>query len=325
MSEVQEPFFKSPKNLIIGIIFAFAIPVIVIALLINYVNTTSRTGAGTDSMTTAAISARLAPVATVEVRDANAPRVYQTGEQLFKSVCAACHATGTAGAPKFGNAADWAPRIAQGYDTLVKTALSGLNAMPARGGTSPDDVSDYEIARAVVYMANAGGAHFADPPVPAPTAASGAAAATTAAATPTSPASAAPAPAPATTAMTASTPAAPSPAPSSSAPAVAAAPATAPTTGMSAVQVANADANADTVGKALFTQTCSVCHATGVAGAPKFGSKDDWGPRLTDSIDTIYNYALHGKGAMPPKGGAVNASDADVKAAVNYMIKAVGK
>ncbi|ERI26538.1 cytochrome C, partial [Burkholderia cenocepacia BC7] len=80
-------------------------------------------------------------------------------------------------------------------------------------------------------------------------------------------------------------------------------------------------ADAATAGKALYASTCQACHAAGVLGAPKFGSKEDWAPRLKDSMDTVYNYALHGKGAMPPKGGS-NASDADVKAAVDYMVNA---
>ncbi|HIA2362232.1 TPA: c-type cytochrome, partial [Burkholderia contaminans] len=83
---------------------------------------------------------------------------------------------------------------------------------------------------------------------------------------------------------------------------------------------AAAPAGAD-AGKALYTSTCQACHAAGVLGAPKFGSKEDWAPRLKDSMDTVYNYALHGKGAMPAKGGS-NASDADVKAAVDYMVNA---
>ncbi|WP_156349318.1 cytochrome c5 family protein, partial [Burkholderia sp. E168m22] len=82
---------------------------------------------------------------------------------------------------------------------------------------------------------------------------------------------------------------------------------------------APAGADAATAGKALYASTCQACHAAGVLGAPKFGSKEDWAPRLKDSMDTVYNYALHGKGAMPPKGGS-NASDADVKAAVDYMV-----
>ncbi|MGA7779768.1 MAG: c-type cytochrome, partial [Paraburkholderia sp.] len=80
-------------------------------------------------------------------------------------------------------------------------------------------------------------------------------------------------------------------------------------------------ADASQAGKVLYQQVCQACHAAGVLGAPKFGNKDDWAPRLKDPMDVVYNYALHGKGAMPPKGGS-NASDADVKAAVDYMVTA---
>ena len=67
-------------------------------------------------------------------------------------------------------------------------------------------------------------------------------------------------------------------------------------------------------------QRRQACHAAGVLGAPKFGSKEDWAPRLKDSMDTVYNTRCTA-GAMPPKGGS-NASDADVKAAVDYMVNA---
>src|ERR1700753_3129068 len=153
---------KTPGQLIAAVIAGFAIPIIIIILLAVYVNNGTRTGAGTDSLAEAEVNARIAPLAHVDIRDANAPRVYKTGEEVFKAVCTTCHTAGVAGAPKFGNAADWAPRIAEGYDTLLHNALNGKGAMPARGGTSPDDYSDFEIARAVVYMANNGGAKFAD-------------------------------------------------------------------------------------------------------------------------------------------------------------------
>jgi cytochrome c5 len=81
-------------------------------------------------------------------------------------------------------------------------------------------------------------------------------------------------------------------------------------------------ADASQAGKALYQQVCQACHAAGVLNAPKFGDKEAWAPRLKDPMDTIYNYALHGKGAMPAKGGST-ASDADVKAAVDYMVSAV--
>ncbi|PXW29744.1 c-type cytochrome [Paraburkholderia caballeronis] len=288
---------KTPGQLIAAIIAGFAVPIAIIVLLAYYVDNTTRTGAGTDELSSAAVSARIAPIAQVTIRDANAPRAYKTGEQVFQAVCSACHASGAAGAPKFGNAADWAPRISQGFDTLWHTALTGKGAMPARGGTSPDDYSDYEIGLAVAYMANHGGAQFQDPPQPA--------------ANP--PAGAAPASGADTSAQAAATQAAAAIAAIASAPQQAAAPA--------AGGGAQPSADASQAGKALYQQVCQACHAAGVLGAPKFGNKDDWAPRLKDPIDTVYNYALHGKGAMPPKGGS-NASDADVKAAVDYMVGA---
>ncbi|CAM2146944.1 c-type cytochrome [Paraburkholderia tropica] len=291
---------KTPGQLIAAVIAGFAVPIVIIVLLAYYVDNTTRTGAGTDELSAQQVASRIAPIAQVSIRDANAPRVYKTGEQVYQAVCSACHASGAAGAPKFGNAGDWAPRIAQGYDTLWHTALSGKGAMPPRGGTSPDDYSDYEIGLAVAYMANHGGANFQDPPKPAPgaaNAASGAAAA-----------------APAASGADANAAQA-----SAAAAAIAAIPQAA--SGNPAAGGATQSADASQAGKALYTQVCQACHAAGVLGAPKFGNKDDWAPRLKDPMDTVYNYALHGKGAMPPKGGS-NASDADVKAAVDYMVSA---
>jgi cytochrome c5 len=294
---------KTPGQLIAAVIAGFAVPIAIIVLLATYVDNTTRTGAGTDELSSTEVARRIAPIAQVTVRDANAPRVYKTGEQVFQAVCSACHATGAAGAPKFGNASDWAPRIAQGFDTLWHTALTGKGAMPARGGTSPDDYSDYEIGLAVAYMANHGGAHFEDPPKPAAnTPQAGATATTATAASGAEAASQATAQAAAAIAAIASGPQASAPAP--------------------AAGGAQQSADASQAGKALFQQVCQACHVAGVMGAPKFGNKADWAPRLKDPMDTIYNYALHGKGQMPPKGGS-NASDADVKAAVDYMVNAV--
>lgn len=286
---------KTPGQLIAAVVAAFAIPIIVIWLLAYYVNESARSGAGTDGLADATVAARIAPIAQVDVRNPNAPHVFKSGEEVFKAVCTTCHTPGAAGAPKFANNADWAPRISQGYETLVQTALHGKGAMPARGGTSPDDYSDYEIARAVVYMADHSGANFPEPAAPAP----GTAATQNAAATPASEAQSA-------SASTGSVN-------DQAAAAIAALP-SAP--GPAAPSADNAQA-----GKALYTQVCQACHAAGVLGAPKFGNKADWAPRLKEPNDVIYNYALHGKGNMPPKGGS-QASDDDVKAAVDYMINA---
>jgi cytochrome c oxidase subunit 2 len=75
-------------------------------------------------------------------------------------------------------------------------------------------------------------------------------------------------------------------------------------------------------GKSTFDSVCTVCHTAGVAGAPKFGNKADWAPRIAQGKAALYNSALHGKGAMPPKGGNAALSDETVKAAVDYMAAA---
>ena len=107
------------------------------------------------------MATRIQKVGYVEIRDANRP--LKAGEDVFKAQCSACHATGAAGAPKFQDAAAWAPRIATGYEALLNSALKGKNAMGPQGG---GDFSDLEIGRAVVYLANAGGAKFAEPKAP---------------------------------------------------------------------------------------------------------------------------------------------------------------
>ena len=73
-------------------------------------------------------------------------------------------------------------------------------------------------------------------------------------------------------------------------------------------------------GKAVYDKACTVCHAAGVAGAPKLGDKAAWGPRLQQGMDTLVQSAVKGKGAMPPKGGNMTLSDAEVRAAVEFMV-----
>ena len=74
---------------------------------------------------------------------------------------------------------------------------------------------------------------------------------------------------------------------------------------------------------ALYGQICGACHAAGVAGAPKYGDKAAWAPRLAAGVDGLTASAIKGKGAMPAKGGAAAASDAEIKAVVAYMVAAV--
>jgi cytochrome c5 len=80
----------------------------------------------------------------------------------------------------------------------------------------------------------------------------------------------------------------------------------------------------NTAGKSVYNKTCAMCHAAGVAGAPKPGDKADWDPRIAQGNDLLYKHALEGftgsKGQMPPKGGAPALPDDEVKAAVDYMV-----
>lgn len=288
--EAHEGPIKTPKQLVVAVLLSFIVPIVVIILLVNYVTSSDRTGAGSESQSAEAIGERIRPVAGIKVSDPTDFKSAKSGEDVFKAQCASCHGTGMLGAPKFGDTAAWGPRLGQGLDALLHSALKGKGAMTAQGG---GDFSDFEIKRAVVYMANAGGGKFAEPAAPA--AAASAAPATTAAAE-----------APAASAAPAAAEPAPAPAP---APAAEAKP--------------EATAAAAGAEPALYKQMCFTCHAAGVAGAPKLGDKAAWGPRLAQGVDGLTASAIKGKGAMPPKGGAMSASDADIKAVVAYMVNSV--
>ncbi|MEO6118072.1 MAG: c-type cytochrome [Methylotenera sp.] len=109
-----------------------------------------------------AVEENIKPVAAVEVAAADAgPIADKSGEEVYKSVCMMCHDTGLMAAPKFGDKAQWAPRIAQGYETLVSHAINGIRTMPAKGGNAV--LTDGEIYNAVAHMANAAGADFKAP------------------------------------------------------------------------------------------------------------------------------------------------------------------
>jgi cytochrome c5 len=77
-------------------------------------------------------------------------------------------------------------------------------------------------------------------------------------------------------------------------------------------------------GPQVFNQACNACHGAGIGGAPKFGDKAAWAPRIAQGVDTLHKHALEGfqgkSGVMPQKGGWVNLSDAEITAAVDYMV-----
>ena len=152
---------KTPKQLLITVFFSFVAPVIIIIGLVYFVVSENKPAAGAVNLERA-VEQRIQKVGAVEIRDAN--RELKSGQDVFKVQCTACHTTGAAGAPKIGDAGAWGPRIATGLDALVNSALKGKNAMAAQGG---GDFEDLEITRAVVYLANAGGAKFEAPKAPA--------------------------------------------------------------------------------------------------------------------------------------------------------------
>lgn len=283
---------KTPKQLLLAVFFSFVVPVFIIIALVAYVVADDKPagsaqvekyvlGGLSPQDLERGVAERLRKVGTVEIRDANRPLA--SGETVYKAQCAACHATGAANAPKFGDAGAWANRVRLGFDALVAAALKGKGAMPAQAG---GDFQDLEIARAVAYMANASGGTFAEPKQPA-----GAAAA--------------------------------APAADASAPAAAAAPAAVPVAAAPAAAAPTATMSASAgAGEALYKQACAVCHVAGVANAPKLGDKAAWAPRLQQGLPALVSSAIKGKGAMPPKGGTT-ASDADIKAAVEYMVGTV--
>ncbi|NHZ42139.1 c-type cytochrome [Massilia aquatica] len=287
----HESAIRTPKQLAAAVAGFFLVTVIGIILLVTFVTTTKTTGAGTESQKAEAVAARLRPLADegFTLKDANAPKVFLAGDAVYTANCAACHATGAAGAPKMGDAGAWGTRIAQGYDTLVKHAIEGIRAMPARGGNP--DLDDVEVARAVVHMANQSGAKFKEPATPAP-------------------ATAKPADAPADAAAPA--------------PAEAAAPA--PVAAPAAAAPAEAPKLAADAGKTVYNAACIACHGAGIAGAPKFGDKAAWSARIAQGASVLHEHAIKGyigkAGAMPAKGGS-SASDEEVKAAVDFMVAAV--
>jgi cytochrome c5 len=164
---------KNPKQLLQAVFLSFVLPIFIIIGLVYFVvsgfkpagtnDTASMTLSGvSDQAREKAMAERLQKVGAVEVRDAN--REMKTGEQVYKAQCTACHTSGAAGAPKFGDSGAWAARVKTGYEALLTSALKGKGAMAAQSG---GDFEDFEIARAVVYMANAAGGKFEEPAKPA--------------------------------------------------------------------------------------------------------------------------------------------------------------
>jgi cytochrome c5 len=248
-------FIKTPQQLIVVVLLSFAIPIIGIVLLVQLV--LSAPGADPNAMTPEAVLARIQPVGRVEFGAGGGGGAAggRSGEEVVKAVCAACHQAGVANAPKIGDKAAWAPHIKEGLQDMVATALKGKGAMPPKGGNP--SLTDDEVTRAVVFMANQAGAGFKEP-----AAKPGAAAA-----------------------------------------------------------AQSKPGAAD--GKKVYDTTCTACHTAGVANAPKPGDKAAWAPRLKQGTDALVQSVLKGKGAMPPKAGNPALSDAEIRAAIEFMVSQV--
>ncbi len=160
-TEEHESPIKTPKQLIIVVVLAFVVPIGLIVLLSQLFTTGLKTGDKNAASNEAAVAARLKPVGQVEVTDPNAPKVEKSGKEIVEAVCAACHSSGALGAPKIGDKAAWSVHIPHGLGHLTQNAIKGVKQMPARGGNP--DLTDTEIARAIVYMANQSGANFQEP------------------------------------------------------------------------------------------------------------------------------------------------------------------
>jgi cytochrome c5 len=167
MSEHDEhsSFIKTPQQLVVIVLLAFVVPVIAIVLLVKFV--VERPSINPAALQPEAVAARIQPVGRVEfgTPGAAASQGPRAAEDVVKQMCAACHQTGAAGAPKIGDAAAWGKLARAGLDGMLKNAIQGKGAMPPRGGGA--DLSDFELARAIVHMANQSGASLKEPAAPA--------------------------------------------------------------------------------------------------------------------------------------------------------------
>ncbi len=365
----KDPFV--PIAFLIGLAILGTVVFVLVSNLLNTISNNSTKGAEDHSRQEAVITESLKPIGNVTTTAdvpkggsavASAATGTADGEAVYKGTCFACHATGAAGSPVFGNKEQWKPRVATGLAALLNSALHGKGAMPAKGGNAA--LSEAEVKAAIIYMTKKAGFDLTGGDTAAKKEESAKDEARAKEKTPATKATAKDeAPATKTTAKdetvkeeaTTATPTKPEPVVKPKKPETPATPTTpavpdapkapatketepattkteAPTakeatpaatkTEAPATETKKATKSASSAnGEAVYNGTCFACHKTGVAGAPVFGNKNLWAPRIAKGMDALFNSALKGKGAMPPKGGNGTLSDDEVKAAVAYMVE----
>lgn len=163
MSEHHGKPPTTPRQFVLAVLGGLFAPALVIYMIVKMVVGfhDARAPETDPKAAQEAVLERIKPIGEVSLKAAGGPQTAKTGEQVVNEVCIACHGIGALGAPKIGDAGAWGPRIAQGYETLIKHAISGLRSMPPRGGNP--ELSDDDIARAIAFMANKAGANFKPP------------------------------------------------------------------------------------------------------------------------------------------------------------------
>ncbi len=273
--------------LVLGLLVIVTVVVFLGSRLLSVISANATKGEDGDDyqkQRAALVEERIQKVGTVRAGVVPKGPVVRSGKEIVEAVCSSCHKAGVLGAPKIGEAGDWAPRVGQGFDGLVKSAIGGKGSMPAKGGDST--LQDDDIKKAVAFMLKESGQKAPD-------------------------VESAPA------GGSAEAPAAGGAAASSAQPAGSAQGAMA-STGAAAPAAVGASASAK--GEQVYKAACSSCHDLGVAGSPKLGDKAAWQARIGAGAESLYRNAINGKGGMPPKGGRLDLADADVKAAVDFMV-----
>jgi cytochrome c5 len=149
--EAPSAFIETPGQLVLVVVLAFVVPILMIVLIVQLI--VNRPRIDPAGLAPNLVAERIQPVGRVEfgaTAQAATAGGKVDGKAVYDATCAACHATGAANAPKFGDKAAWAPRIKTGQAALLKSAVNGKNAMPPKGGNS--SLSEAEIRAAVQYL-----------------------------------------------------------------------------------------------------------------------------------------------------------------------------